>query len=143
MWNLVRDQGVGGSNPLSPTILFSKLSPILCMVCETRGSVAQPSWISTLYATGLIFSAQRRANSANVIWWVGRTQSEIRTEHHFDDERNVGRCGELEIRKSQAVCRFDSARMRPSGCRTIFVGGSDNDLPSCIGAAKNFLVDPR
>jgi hypothetical protein len=22
-WNLVRDQGVGGSNPLSPTILFS------------------------------------------------------------------------------------------------------------------------
>src|ERR1041385_9092161 len=27
-WNLVRDQGVGGSNPLSPTIIFNHLQSI-------------------------------------------------------------------------------------------------------------------
>jgi hypothetical protein len=27
-WNLVRDQGVGGSNPLSPTIIFNNLQSI-------------------------------------------------------------------------------------------------------------------
>src|SRR2546429_397099 len=37
--HLVRDQGVGGSNPLSPTNLFNHLS-CLCLPCETR---AQPS----------------------------------------------------------------------------------------------------
>jgi hypothetical protein len=28
-WNLVRDQGVGGSNPLSPTIYFQRHTAIL------------------------------------------------------------------------------------------------------------------
>src|SRR5664280_1849009 len=27
LWNLVRDQGVGGSNPLSPTNIFNKIQP--------------------------------------------------------------------------------------------------------------------
>src|ERR1019366_2143464 len=27
LWNLVRDQGVGGSNPLSPTNIFNELQP--------------------------------------------------------------------------------------------------------------------
>jgi hypothetical protein len=31
-WNLVRDQGVGGSNPLSPTNLFN----ILHVLCATQ-----------------------------------------------------------------------------------------------------------
>ncbi len=29
-WNLVRDQGVGGSNPLSPTNFFQHLNPLQC-----------------------------------------------------------------------------------------------------------------
>jgi hypothetical protein len=48
-----RDQGVGGSNPLSPTIIFNDLSLILCVACETRGSAGQPLDSLRLEAAGL------------------------------------------------------------------------------------------
>jgi hypothetical protein len=48
-----RDQGVGGSNPLSPTNLFNDLSLIGCAICETRGSAVHPLAFLGLEAVGL------------------------------------------------------------------------------------------
>src|SRR5437660_12889638 len=50
--HLVRDQGVGGSNPLSPTILFNHLS-CLCLPCETRAQPSNPLSSDELGAEGL------------------------------------------------------------------------------------------
>jgi len=48
-----RDQGVGGSNPLSPTNLFNDISLIGCVACETRGSLDQPIVFRQVGAKGL------------------------------------------------------------------------------------------
>jgi len=48
-----RDQGVGGSNPLSPTNLFNGLSLILRASSETRGSGGQPLAFRGFGAAGL------------------------------------------------------------------------------------------
>jgi hypothetical protein len=48
-----RDQGVGGSNPLSPTYTFNQLTPILFASSKTRGSVAQTTTFRRFRAEGL------------------------------------------------------------------------------------------
>src|SRR5437763_5081259 len=50
--SLLRDQGVGGSNPLSPTNLFNHLS-CLCLPCETRAQPSNPLSSDELGAEGL------------------------------------------------------------------------------------------
>src|SRR5438094_6620009 len=50
--HLVRDQGVGGSNPLSPTNLFNHLS-CLCFPCATRVQPSNPLSSDELRAEGL------------------------------------------------------------------------------------------
>ena len=48
-----RDQGVGGSNPLSPTNPFKDLTSILYILCETRRSAVQPLAFPCVAAAGL------------------------------------------------------------------------------------------
>jgi hypothetical protein len=52
IWNLVRDQGVGGSNPLSPTIYFQSLASLRRPItwCSPRCSSLQMPYRCSLHA---------------------------------------------------------------------------------------------
>ena len=71
-----RDQGVGGSNPLSPTNPFKDLTPILCILCGTRGSLVQPLAFCGLGAMGLqlptITKPEIRSRLKILIFWDER-----------------------------------------------------------------------
>src|SRR5207249_656795 len=57
--SLLRDQGVGGSNPLSPTILFNHLS-CLCLPCETRAQPSNPFEFRRAWSGGTPIAPFRR-----------------------------------------------------------------------------------